>query len=109
MKRGYFVDEEGADYGQRVVARSSKDAKRMCLGTELFCDSEYIDIKVKWMKKANVENLSIGLVDDLIEGLKAGIYSWVEEEDCPECHKTDMIYNNEGYIGCSDCYEESLK
>ena len=106
MKRGYFVYEDDADYGQAVVATSSKKAKSMCLRTELFCESEYIDIKVKWKKKANVEKLNIGLVDDLIEGLKAGLYSYVEEESCPICKRTDMIYNNNDYISCSECYDK---
>lgn len=106
MKRGYFVYEDNADYGQAVVATSSKNAKTMCLGTELFCDSEYIDIKVRWKKKANVEKLNIGLVDDLMEGLKAGLYSFVEEEECPICGCTDIIYNNKDYISCSECYDK---
>ena len=106
MKRGYCVYEDDAEYGQAVVATSSKNAKTMCLGTDLFSDSEYIDIKVSWKKKANVEKLNIGLVDDLMEGLKAGLYDWVEEEDCPICGRTDMIYNNNDYISCSECYDK---
>lgn len=41
-----------------------------------------------------------------IEGLKRGVYGWVEDEDCPLCGQTTTLRYDSGIVGCDECLEQ---
>ncbi len=110
MKRGYFLFKAGEDCGGAVVATSVKEAKRFAWANkEEWCDPycEYTDVRVRWVRDSKVDNLPIGYVSDLMAALKAGIYGYVIEAECPECKDQDtVVYNENGFMGCSNCVKK---
>lgn len=106
--RGYFVHEVEAFYGVTVVATSSKEAKRIGWN-ELACDcEEYIDLRVRWIKDADVSGLQLGIVTDVADGLRRGLYAWSEDIECDICGVTTHVYGEEGVVICSACQNEDL-
>lgn len=110
MKRAYFVREKDAETGIAVIASNSKEAKRIGMRHDCCMDCDFIDIRVKWMKSVDASYLSIGMIDDTIQGLKLGIYSYVDEEECPKCGMDGFLTNvGNGEIMCSICEEKLNK
>lgn len=107
MIRGYFVIEEGADYGVGVVAESAKEAKKLAWGNDVFCDTEWTDLRVSWQKNARVDGLNLGVVELSIDALKREIYDSLDMFDCPICEKEGYITLIDGKVMCSDC-EDNL-
>ena len=94
----YFVKEEEADFGIGVIADSAKEAKKIAWdsGREYLEDSLYIDVTAKWIKGANVSGLKKGICSLTLDGLKRGIYGYIENEDCPNCGaKGGTVYYDE--------------
>lgn len=88
MNRGYFVKEKGAEWGIPVVATSAREAKRLAFGaSELDCD--WINLRCKWMRNANVDGLLIGAVHDFMDALRRGIIECLEEGNCDICDATN--------------------
>ena len=104
--RGYFVQEVDVGYGVAVVATSSKEAKRVGWD-ELACEcEEYIDLRVRWIKDANVSGLPLGIVTDSAEGLRRGLYAWSEDVECDVCGVSTNVYGEEGVVICGACQNE---
>lgn len=106
-KKAYFVSDH-EEYGIFVVAHSVKHAKILGWGDESLCNDEWTDLKAKWKKGINVEDLNLGVQDDLREGLRRGVFGFVEEcdEGCDVCGKSGKLYSYDGKAVCFECQGE---
>jgi hypothetical protein len=109
--RAYFVttdDFEGT--GVVAIANTSKEARIMVSKTSYSenCES-FIDIKPRWIRNANIEGLSPGVLEDWEEGLKRGFYSFIAG-DCPECKASpvDQIMYDNGKFSCEICRRHQI-
>ncbi len=114
-KRLYVFDTEDSGYDDpgrfAVVHKSLREAKKWLWGDlELrdYCDNEYVNLNAHWLREVDVSDLSIG--DDLvgIEGIKRGVYTWVDGETCPICGRQGKIqlYDDWEKICCSQCDDD---
>ena len=103
-KRGYFVNYGRDEYGWGVVAHSINEAK--VLFWKFSGDhewEEYINIRARIKKDAKISNLPIGVIEDNITGLKAGLYGFFEG-CCPTCEDDDTyVIEKDGVVGCYLC------
>ena len=108
MNKGYFVREQGVPWGIPVVATSVKEAKRIAFtASEMDCD--WIDLRCKWMGKANVDGMPVGIVTDFMKALRRGIIQYVEEGDCDICDATNTYLTAiDGAAVCCDCMDSRL-
>ena len=104
-KRGYYVNEMDEPDGIGVVATSVKEAKKIAFDNELTCD--WIDIRCRWVKDAEVEDLPVGIINDYKLGLKRGLFSYIEDE-CDMCGRDDMLELVSEQALCSDCAEKEI-
>jgi hypothetical protein len=113
MKRIYFVNEKNDYQGFAVVAENANQAKGYVRdGDHVDCD--WIDTRVSLLKDENgkeripSDDLPIGHIYEAMEGLKAGIYSYLPEYDCPVCGEIiDVYLFEDGSISCEICQEEN--
>ncbi len=106
-KKAYYVSDSDGEYGIFVVAESVKHAKRMSWGHECLCNEEYIDLKAKWNKKVKVDDLEYGVQDDFKEGLRRGVFSFLDEGyDCDECESEAFLTKVGDKCLCSDCEDK---
>jgi len=113
VKRGYFVKEhEEADYGCAVVAHSMREAKKMFWNhpdtNEDGC-AEWINMRVEWKREAEVEQIPLGVIEDLRLGLISKIFEYIEEYECDQCHGEGCIQEFEGKALCEECYDRAVK
>lgn len=102
-KRGYYVNEIEEFDGIGVVATSVKEAKKIAFDNELTCD--WIDMRVRWIKDADVNDLPVGIINDYKLGLKHGLFNYIEGT-CDICGRDDVLeWVNEQAL-CSDCAEK---
>lgn len=74
--KAYFVRIAGENWGWAVVAVSAREAKKIAWEEgDWGGDIEFIDLRVNWNRKANIEGLSIGLIDPDENSEKRGLYS----------------------------------
>lgn len=105
QKRGYFVQEDDAEYGVGVVALTAKEAIKIAYNYgDLGCD--YIEIRARWKKDADVEDLPIGVIEDTMLGLRRGLYSFIEEYKCDLCGLDGIIEMYNGKAICRSCIEK---
>ncbi len=109
--RMYNAWERGfeAEYTVPVIAESSKEAKLIAFKEirEMGGDSEFIDIRVRWMKGVNIDGLSSGVCDDGVELIRRGIFTHMSEgETCDKCHDEDCsVHSHKGKALCIECLE----
>ena len=108
MKRGYFVYDVDEDTGHAVVATSSKEAKKIVYDEELYLWTDWINVRCRWQRSANVSDLPIGMVD-MRTGLLCGIYGYVTEHTCDECGEDGYVEECNGRVLCSDCVEKEYE
>lgn len=103
-----------------AIAETAKEAKKMAWNQSDWIQDQaidgYTDLKVKWLRNANITGLSKGLVTPDIESLRRNMFSWIEYLECPVCGKKDTRVelweygtddnNEEAFIACSDCSEK---
>jgi len=85
-----------------VVANNAKEARGVGLA-ELDC--EFIDIRVRWIKNADVKNIEAGLYKDDYKALKNGWYSCIYDT-CPICgaREASIIYDEDvDKFHCCSC------
>ena len=107
--RAYYVYIDLAE-GEcvAVVAENTREAKKIGFEAlrEIDLDFEWTELRVKWIRDANVDGLQKGVVD-VIEGLKRGIYSYAEGFECPKCGEEGILIYKNGEVICLDCvYKE---
>lgn len=107
-KKCYFVSVRDEGIGISVVATSSKEAKKIGWNSPEydFSDDDFIDLRVKWMKKVDVSKYKVGDTIPFIDGLKIGAYSHSEGIDCPICSEDSYVVCEQGVVGCYDCLEK---
>ena len=104
MKKGYYVyvpDDDGVSIA--VVATSSKEAKKIgykYLNNEY--DVDFLDVRVKWKRDANVDDLPVGIEKDYLTGLKRGIYGFIYGR-CEKCDEETYIELHAGVAMCGGC------
>lgn len=108
--RAYFWQEHpDAEGGLAIVAKNAKRAKELGYAywaSDVGVEPEtWIEQRVKWQKKANIEGIKEEGVIESLEGLRRNIYGWVEEEPCDKCGNIDMLYHHEGKAMCNNCIE----
>jgi hypothetical protein len=111
--RFYYVEgkyTEGSVVG--VIAYTAKEAKEQAVGEEELSDEDYIDLRVKWQKNANIKGLPPGVVPGDFDALKRGLYhDLFGQEVCPRCGKKfpDRIYYEENIgICCNSCIGDKV-
>ncbi len=118
-RKGYIVQEKDEEYGIAVVATSSSEAKTLGFNSgDINCD--WVDVRVRWRKEANVMDLPVGIIQDIMLALRRGVYSWIEEGDCDICHNAchvnyhpprpsndnDYAVRYRGMAICGDCEDK---
>ena len=106
MKRGYFVYPADECWGVGVVAETAKEAKKLAFASGELIDVDWIDIRVRWEREADVEELPIGVVTDMRTGLLCGLYGFVEGYKCDGCEREDVLKLCNGKALCDDCIEK---
>ena len=102
QKRGYFVYEIDEPMGIGIVATSVKEVKKIAFANELMCD--WIDIRCRWIKDADVKDLPVGLINDYKLGLQHGLFGYIEDT-CDMCGQDDVLEWVKEQALCSDCAE----
>lgn|SRR5574343_1298933 len=99
----YYVYDKNGEHGQAVIAA---DRRKAILEAQNILDCDYIDIRAKIIKNANIDGLPEGLVD-LHDALLRKIFDYVYDADCPSCGKSYTTLhrddNNENKIVCFGC------
>jgi hypothetical protein len=118
-KRLYVFDTEddGFDDPGRfaVVHTSLREAKKWLWNdpdVKEYCEQDYINFNPYWLRSVDVSDREIG--DDMvcIEGIKRGVYTWIDGEICPICGQSGKISKSDDWdkVCCSECddkmYEE---
>lgn len=110
MKKGYYVSGDPDDeYGIAVVATSSKEAKKIgfpFLDNEY--DADYIDVRVKWKRDANIDKFPIGIIEDYLTGLKCGIYDYIYGV-CENCRGQTFVELHDGVVLCKFCHDKQVE
>ena len=107
MRAYNVVTDEYEGHIVSIVADSSKEARLIAYNSGE-CDLPWIEIKPKWNKNIDVSGLQKGVVPP-IDGLKVGLYGWIEDE-CPNCKKLVNLYLSiKETLLCAKCCEEAKK
>jgi len=107
-------DSEVGSYGF-VVASDSQEARRIAfkqhpdpLGS---FDGEFIRVRVRWIRNADVSKLAKGWVDWTLEHVRLGMLgSYVDEfsdDVCDSCGSATYLFyqNGSGKAVCDECME----
>ena len=107
-KRCYVFDYDELRYA--VVHTSLREAKKWLWAdydVRACCDSEYTQFNPYWLRDVDVSDLTIG--DDLvnINGIKKGVYAWIDDI-CPGCSQMKEIRYEPDWdeICCRECEEK---
>ncbi len=109
MKRGYFAYCGDDEMGLAVVAGSAQEAKRIAWRDTFDLDNDWIDVRARWVKGADVSDLPIGVVQDARVALLRGLYGSIMEYPCDECGKDADVICHHGRALCSCCIEQSIR
>ena len=108
-KRGYFVHNGDEWCGFAVVAMSAKKAKKIVHNSGELIGTDWIDIRVRWIRDAKVSDLPIGIVADDRDALIRGLYGTLAEYPCDECGKERDVICCYGRVLCSCCAEKEYR
>lgn len=106
MKRGYFVYPDGEFWGIGVVASTAKEAKNIAFTSGELIEVDWIDIRVRWQRSAEVDVLPVGIVQDWHTGLLCRLYDFIEGDKCDNCGKEEVLTLRNGKALCDDCIEK---
>lgn len=108
--KAYFAEfDEDEGTGIAFVAKNAREAKAMAWRHGEY-GGEYIDLHVRWIKKANVDGLPPGEVAATVDSVKRNIYCWIEDS-CPRCGYVTRLDFIEDYneVMCSGCEERAYE
>ena len=105
-KRGYYVfNADEYEEGIAVVARTAREAKIVAFNYAFdIVGDDWLNLRCKWIRDANVENLPFGVVEEPEAGLRAGIYAAIEGV-CEICSEEKIVTYHNKKIICYDCLE----
>ncbi len=91
------------------VAPSVKSARRLFWANDMVrrkCENKLKNLRVIWNRNQDAKDFPVGIPSN-IEGLQWGLYSYIEEDECPECgYVGRLIYDGErGEVLCNLCVE----
>ena len=109
MKRGYFVYCDDDEAGLAVVAGTIAEAKRIAWREIFSSDYEWIDMRARWVKGADVSDLRIGVVQDVRDALLRGLYGSLMEYPCDECGRDADVVCHKGRALCACCIEQEQR
>ena len=105
MANIYFVHSK-SDYDGLAYCANSRNQARALYAREY--GEDYIYVQARKVMEAP-EGMRIGEIDDPLWCLEHGVYSYVEDEECPYCHNYETIMYDPKYgFYCNRC-EDSLK
>ena len=105
--RGYFVYDKWEDAGVAVVAHTGQEAKKRGFSlVEGMHSSEWIDVTTRWMKDADVSGIDEPTVLSFEDGLRRGIFLYVEDLTCEVCGEDSHCEFVKGKIMCYDCQDK---
>jgi len=104
LLRAYFVHDQDEAEGQAVIAETAREAKNIAYYSKNFISSEFTDLRVRWLRGANITGLEKGIVKDDIDALKRGMYSDVEGVR-EVCGNNGFLSEINGKAVCGDCYD----
>lgn len=109
-KKAYFVSDND-EYGVAVVARDGTKARSM--GYKWFQEEHgeavWAETHAKKHSNLKVDHLPCGVIEDLNEGLRLGLYAFVENGECITCGADDVFvtFNAKlNKIECGECEEK---
>ena len=103
MKKIFRVDTQYTDEWCPVIAETPTEAKTFAHGY-FEGDVEWIDLRCRLMKiKVEVSDRPKGVIRDVRQGLKDGVFGYVENEDCPRCKSSNTTLFYDGEFFCSSC------
>lgn len=105
MLRAYFVQEYDDPEGIAVIAETAKDAKKIAYNTGDF-PCEWIELRVQWLRNANIEGLEKGVVEANTDTLRRGLYGVIYGHPCDICGNVCRLQELNGKAVCWHCYEE---
>ena len=107
---GYlWMDSDDSETGWAIVAHTCKEAKKIGWNynaSEVGNDGEWTEVSCRWIKDAKIEGLDVGVITDYKQGLKSGIYGYVEGEKCEVCGEEDILRLVNGKCVCSNCEDK---
>ena len=110
-KKCYFVQRVDDILGYAVVVKDSKEAKKLALS--IIDDADFIDIRVNWKRNVDVQSYPLGYVfegvERLIEGLRIGAYSFLDEIPCPKCGIESYLETYNGEVLCEMCIDKKME
>ena len=104
MKRGYYVHGYDDAWGIAVVAATAKQAKKIAFASGEFPDTAWTDLRVWWMKDADITGLEEGILLNYRDGLLRRLYTYVEGK-CDGCGDESCLRECNGKALCQACEE----
>lgn len=106
--RAYYYDLD--EFSFAITAPTLKRARAICWENQDIrdvCEGLYINMDLRWIRGARVDDLPEGQILSGIDSLKRGVYGAVYDT-CPVCHGEDKrIEIWDGVIECGDCWEKA--
>ena len=69
---------DDSDANVAVVAHSAREAKKLAWNYQWHeLDCEWTDLRVYWIREAQVEKLSVGVIDEDL-ALKCGLFGYID-------------------------------
>ena len=103
--KGYFVFFVEDDFGVAVVAQTAKEAKKLAYNSGWLDDGEWIDLRARWIRTANIIGLEKGVLNNHKDALKRGFYGYIEGYKCDGCNREEILYESGGRAICWNCME----
>ena len=66
-------------------------------------------MRAEWKRGAEVEQIPLGVIEDLRLGLIAKIFEYLDEFECDICHGDGSLRPHEGKALCEECYHEATQ
>lgn len=114
MKAYFWKPSSEEEFGIAVVAENNKEARKIgwtFWGCEYGNEAEFTEQRCTLIKDCRIDGLPKGPVDNLIEGLKHGLYCYAEESECPRCGRDGqrVMFDNGFYCGNCEGFDKCLK
>lgn len=106
-KRGYFIHGGDPAGGFAVVATSLQEARVLVYHAGEI-EAEWIDITGWWCRDAKVDDLPVGIIEDLRVGLLRGMFNYLEDE-CDVCGEVSVLHEHNGNAVCWNCENETKR